>query len=242
MSKILFLDIETSPNRVFSWGLGKVYLRPENIIEERKIICISYKWAGEKKVTSINWGKNQNDKSLLQKISKVLLEADEIVAHNGDKFDLKWINGRLLYHNLSPLGPLTSSDTLKMSRKVFYLNSQKLNYLSQYMKLGKKAVTGGYSLWKNIVLNKCPKALKKMIKYCEQDVKLLEKVYNRIVKFSPNIKRKSKFPKVHAICINCKSANLIKYGTYTSKIGKKYQKFMCHDCGTGFKSEIQLDD
>ena len=61
--KILLLDIEVSPNIVSSWRIGsKVFLSPDNIIKERAVICVAYKWYGEKKTYSIQWD-NGNDLS-----------------------------------------------------------------------------------------------------------------------------------------------------------------------------------
>lgn len=90
--KRLFYDIETSFNIIadFSCGYNKI-IRPNQIIKERQIICISYKWEDEYEVHSLDWGKRQCDKALLKKFVKVIGEADELVAHNGDRFDIKWI-------------------------------------------------------------------------------------------------------------------------------------------------------
>ena len=64
--KRLFFDIETSPMIVYSWRVGwKLTIPPENIIEDWKIICISYKWEHEKKVKNLVWDKNQCDKQML---------------------------------------------------------------------------------------------------------------------------------------------------------------------------------
>ena len=52
--KRLFYDIETSPNIGFFWGAGyKVNISHDNIIKERAIICICYKWEGQDTVHSI---------------------------------------------------------------------------------------------------------------------------------------------------------------------------------------------
>jgi hypothetical protein len=49
--KRLFFDIETSPNIGYFWRAGyKLNIGHENIIEERKIICISYKSGSIKKI------------------------------------------------------------------------------------------------------------------------------------------------------------------------------------------------
>ena len=88
--KRLFYDIETSPMVCYSWRIGwNLTLSHSNIIDNWKIICVSYKWEGSDKVYNLKWDKNQDDKTLLEKFVKVLNQADEIVAHNGDRFDIK---------------------------------------------------------------------------------------------------------------------------------------------------------
>lgn len=236
--KTLFIDIETSPNIGLFWRPGrKISIGPENIIRERGIICICYKWKGESTVHSLTWNKRQCDRSMLKRISRIMLKADEIVGHNGDKFDIKFIQGRLLYHNLPPLGPLSTTDTLKQSRKVFLLNSQKLDYLGTYMKLGKKLDTGGFSLWKDILLNKSESAMLKMVKYCKQDVLLLEKVYDRVLQHAPRFNKsvakqyKNVIKAEHPECAVCLGKHIKKNSKYTTVGGARYQTYMCHDCG-----------
>lgn len=177
--KKLIFDIETSPNIVFSWSIGhKINLSPENIIKERAIICISYKWEDDSKVYSLRWN-NGCDKQLLTDFIKVLNTANEVVTHNGNSFDLKWVFGRALYHKLNIKNSFKRTDTLLMARRQFRLNSNKLNYISKFLGLGSKINTT-YDLWKDIVLKNDKKALDSMVKYCENDVILLEKVYNKL--------------------------------------------------------------
>ncbi len=88
--KRLFFDIETSPNIVFSWNVGyKLQIGHDNILKERAVICICYKWEGEDTVHSLEW-KRGDDKSLITKFLKVILKADEVIGHNGDNYDIKW--------------------------------------------------------------------------------------------------------------------------------------------------------
>lgn len=241
--KILILDIETSPNIVYSWRVGrKINLTPENIIKERAIICVSYKWDSDKKPKTIYWDDNQCDRKLLKELSKIIIKADEIVTQNGESFDLKWINGRLAFHSLDPLGPLTSSDTLRLARKVFYLNSFKLDYMGDFFKLGRKKETGGFQLWKDIMETNCPKALKKMGKYCEQDVMLLERIYEKILRYNPSINKGRALTGDKESCPNCALASTQKWGIYTTRAGLRYQKYRCTTCGTVFKLTTQLKD
>ena len=183
--KRLLYDIETSPNIVFSWNIGrKCYLDMENIIKERAIICISYKWEDEKEVHCLTWDKG-NDKEMLKKFVKILDSADETVTHNGDNYDLKWVRARCLFYGIPAPVKVNSIDTLKMARAQFRLNSNKLNYIAQFLGLGKKVDTGGFNLWKEICLDNSKEAMDKMVEYCMGDVELLEKVYKVLRNYSP---------------------------------------------------------
>ena len=48
MTKILFLDAETSPNSAFVWGLFKQNIGINQMIDSIRVMCWSAKWAGEK--------------------------------------------------------------------------------------------------------------------------------------------------------------------------------------------------
>jgi len=191
--KKLFFDIETSFNIVASWNVGRdIDLSPESIIEERKIITICYKFSDSKKIYSLSWDGNNDDKKMLQQFSKIMDSADIIVGHNGDSFDIKHIRTRCIYHKI-PISPkFNSIDSLKMARSGFKFNSNKLNYLGQFLGEGKKLDTGGFQLWKDVVINKSKKALSKMINYCKGDIILLERVYNRLQEYSPEKKFRMK--------------------------------------------------
>jgi DNA polymerase elongation subunit (family B) len=190
--KRLFFDIETSPNIVFSWRVGnKINLTPDNIIEERAIICISYKWEGEDKVYSLKWD-NGDDKDMLAKFAKIMDSADVVIGQNSDRFDIKWVRARCIYHQIPLSAKFNSLDTLKMAKAGFNFNSNKLDYMGQYLGVGQKIHTG-YDLWKRICLHNDKEALQDMITYCEQDVRLLEEVYNKLQDYVPVKKFKFRF-------------------------------------------------
>jgi DNA polymerase elongation subunit (family B) len=109
--KRLYFDIETSPNIGFFWQSGyKLNIGYQNILKERAIICICYKWEGEKDVQAFTWDKKQSDKKMLQDFIKVVDTADELVGHNGDKFDLSWIRTRCLFHGIQMFPNYTTID------------------------------------------------------------------------------------------------------------------------------------
>jgi DNA polymerase elongation subunit (family B) len=241
-SKILIFDIETSPNIVYCWQTGfKLNIGPENIIDERQVICISYKWLGERKVHTLSWDYKKTDtkdKQILKKFSKVYSEADMIVGHNGDNFDIKWIKTRILFHGLAPLPIIKQYDTLKVCRSQFKLNSNKLDYIAKFLgNEGKSPMCFGD--WKKIMEGDS-KSLKKMIKYCEQDVNVLEKVYKEISRYVPGKVNKTILTKFDGSCPEC-SSKINKHGLYMTETGR-YQRYRCtnHECRRTWKDTRML--
>lgn len=191
--KRLFFDIETAPNIAYVWETGYRIRVPHNhLLEERQIICISYKWWGENKVHNIYWYDKdglRSDLELLKKFIPILTSADEVVAHYGDGFDIPMIAGRAAYHNLKFPTKFRSFDTKKKIKAQFKLNSYSLDYCTKFFNVaGKKMSTGGFDLWadllQNIDLNLKEKMKDKMIEYCNRDVIALEDLYNRIQRYT----------------------------------------------------------
>lgn len=238
--KILFYDIEVSYGLAKAWRPGyKVRLTQDNFITVPKIICISYKWNNSDKVETVQWDSNQNDKLLLKQFIPELNKADFIVAHNGDKFDLPWIRTRALAHNLQMYPKYSTVDTLKISRYNHRLPSNRLDDIGEYFGLGRK-IKVDFSLWDKIILEKSDKALEQMVSYCEQDVRLLEKVYN---KFSTQ-----ELPKLHNGVLQGSTKNtspftggtnleLIK--TTTTKAGTIKRLMLCKDSDKYFEMSNQ---
>ena len=83
---IAFIDLETSPNISYAWGKWEQNI-PE-VIQDWYIICFAVKWnKGKTKVyKKIDY---KTYKKFTNKLWEVFDEADVIVAHNGDKFDIK---------------------------------------------------------------------------------------------------------------------------------------------------------
>jgi hypothetical protein len=178
----LFFDIETSPNVVLSWRIGyKINLDHDNILNERAIICIGYKWEGDDTVYALHWDQHQDDKAMLTRFIAIANEADELVAHNGDGFDLPWVKTRCIYHGLPTMPDYKTVDTLQWARRRFLFNSNRLDYIAKFLGMGGKLKTE-FGLWKAIVLKNDRKALARMIEYCKKDVALLEQVWLRMSK------------------------------------------------------------
>lgn len=229
--KRLFFDIETSPNVVFSWNVGyKLNIPPDNILKERAVICICWKWEGESKVHELHWD-NGDDKELLTKFSFILNSADEIIGHNSDNYDVKWVRTRCIYHGIPMFPDYTQIDTLKLAKAGFRFNSNKLDYIGGFLGVGNKMDTGGFSLWKSIILDNDEKAMAKMIKYCKVDVIRLQQIYNKLNVYS---KHKTHvgvlMGKNKCSCPNCGSNNYYHQGKVISALGTIKHRMQCKDC------------
>lgn len=187
--KKLFIDIEVTPDIVYSWGIGhKVNLSHESIIQERQVICVAYKWEGENKIYCVEWD-NGDDRELLKKVSSLIYQADDIIGHNVQEFDIKFLRGRCLYHGIPFPQKLNIIDTYKESKNLFRLNSMRLDYLGKFLFSQGKTKTD-FQMWKDITENnsKYTESLNKMVKYCKDDVSLLVEVYNKIKGYLPEKK------------------------------------------------------
>jgi uncharacterized protein YprB with RNaseH-like and TPR domain len=237
--KRLFFDIETSPNIGLFWEAGyKKNIDYSNIIKERAIICICWKWEDEVEVHEVHWDSKQNDKTLLEKFIKITAQADELVGHNGDRFDLAWIRTRCLYHRIDMFPRYVTIDTLKVARSSFRFNSNRLNYIADYLGIGQKIKTT-FSLWKDIVLHKDKNAMRDMITYCKQDVELLEKVFKEL--------NNHMLPKTHygvifgndrSSCPECGSDDLVISQRRVMASGIKKIQYKCKTC---FKMHSKTD-
>ena len=226
--KRLFFDAETSPNIGFFWKAGyDLKVTHECIIEERALICICWKWEGQDRVYSLQWDENQSDEALLRKFVPELLKADEAIAHNGDRFDIPWVRTRCIYYGIPFPPQVTTIDTLKSARGKFNFNSNKLDYIGKYLGLGGKAPTGGFDTWKDIKLKKCPKAMAKMIRYCKQDVRLLEQIFDRM---NPYLPAKTALSCEARACPECGEQMVISK-TRVTAAGYKQAQLRCKECG-----------
>jgi len=236
--RVLLLDIETSPNKAYAWGLWHELRSTTFLTSNWFIMCWCAKWLNDKKGImsasiheSSTYKKDpENDKELLLKLQKLLDEADIVIAHNGIKFDCKKINTRFIMNDIKPPSPYKILDTLKATRASFSFTSNRLDDLGKFLKVGKKIDTGGFDLWKRC-LNGDKKSWDKMVKYCKQDVILLEKVYKKIrpfIKHHPN--SGVYLDHIRPVCPKC-GKDKIWYRGFAYTAAGKFRRFQCIKCG-----------
>jgi hypothetical protein len=241
--KIMIWDIETSFMLVAVFGLKNDYINPDNIVKDWSILCGAWKWLGNDEVHTICVDPlhPDDDMEVVEKLRAAVEEADIIVHHNGDRFDVKKLMARVIQYGLPPVPPLVTVDTLKEVRKVAGFTSNKLDYLGLSLDTGQKMETSK-NLWLKILkgnLKVRTKALQEMLAYNIQDVHLLEKVYLRLrpyMKSHPNL---GLFTPEVDVCPSCGGTNLQKQGVRHTRTSI-YQRFQCQDCGSWSKSSKAL--
>lgn len=218
--RILLFDIETTPIVAYVWGLYE-----QNVIqvkEEWRILSVAYKWLGEKGVTFVRAPKD--DKKVCEVIHYLFDQADVVVAHNGNSFDIKKCQARFLVHGLLPPSPFKSVDTKLVAKRHFGFNSNKLDSLGEATKEGRKVKHEGFELWLKCMAND-QAAWKRMETYNKRDVQLLERLYLRMMPYMTT------YPRLHpgAVCQHCGSDKVQYRGVYPAK--REARRFICRNCG-----------
>jgi predicted PolB exonuclease-like 3'-5' exonuclease len=167
-------------------------------------------------------------KTMLKSIHNLIEEADVVVHYNGLRFDMPMLNKEFLEAKMQPPSPVKHIDLLRVVKSNFRFVSNKLDYVSQRLGLGKKTAHEGHELWLK-VMNNDRAAWKRMEEYNKNDVVLLEKLYDRLkgwVKQHPNHNAYS----ANTCCPNCGSRKLHKRGEVRSRVSI-FQRYQCVDCG-----------
>jgi DNA polymerase elongation subunit (family B) len=229
-SRIVLLDIETAPS------LGWVWEKYEtNVIDFKRdwyVLSFAYKVMGEKKVQVRGlidypgYKKDmENDEALINDLWKVFDEADIIIGHNGDRFDIRKSNSRFISHKLPPPSPYKTVDTLKIARRIFKFDSNKLDDLGRYLGVGRKLPHTGFHLWKGCMTGD-PQSWKLMKKYNGHDIELLEKVYFLMRAWTPTHPNVNKG---EVACPKCGSIDVQKRG-FSYTLLRQKQRFQCLSC------------
>lgn len=233
--KVLLVDIETVMMKGYFWnGKYKQTISDEQIIEDWNIVAWAAKWLFSPDiiadVQTSEEAVNRDDNRLLKGIWDLMDEADILIAHNGDRFDIRKLNSRFIEYGYLPPSPYRSIDTLKIAKRYFAFSSYALPYICSKLGIEGKFDTR-YSLWKECLKGDL-KALEYMSKYNVQDVKILEEVY---LKFRPWIKSHPNLALYmevdEEVCSNCGSVDLIDKGKYYTTNVNLYKSLCCENCG-----------
>lgn len=233
LPKVLLFDLETAPILAHVWRLWKQDVGINQIVSDFFIISWSAKWLFSDTVMSNRLTSKealeQDDSRIVKNLWTLLNEAEIVIAHNGQYFDVPKINARFILHGLPPTSPYQIIDTLKVAQKEFGFSSNKLDYLCRLFGIEGKLETN-FELWAGCVKGD-EQSLTKMEAYNRHDVEMLEELYLKIrgwIKSHPNLQLYMEADE--QVCPNCGSDYLKENGFYYTQTGK-FQAFSCLSCG-----------
>lgn len=241
MPRLLMWDCETSPIISYNWG---IYDQTAiEVIEDTQILCFAYKWFGDRRTRVIGQddfksykpGLN-NDKHVIEALRGLFDEADVVIAHNGNSFDQKIAQARMMHYDLDPPTPYKQIDTKLVARRYGRFTSNKLDHLNKGFGFEGKIETGGFATWKGCLAGD-PKSWAKMKRYNKKDVDELEKLYLRLRPWISNHPHIGILKAEREACPNCGGITLVKNGSYTSRVGR-YQVWRCQTCRAHPRSRL----
>lgn len=227
--RILVVDIETKLIDVRAFGIRDQYLDLKQIVDipksARTIHCIGWKWLGERRTHVLSeW--EHGYEGMIEAIRDLLDEADAVVGFNHVNFDMKKMRGQFALLGIDYPKPPTNIDIFKTVRQMGFPSS-KLDYIAQAFGIGRKVKHPGFEMW-NDALDGCPKAQRKMAKYCAGDIRLTEDVYYRLRPYIENHPRlRDRSP--HS-CATCGSDHVTSQGWKRTK-HFRVQSLKCQSCG-----------
>lgn len=204
------------------------------IIKPGSTLCWSAKWVGEDDIYFDSVHRN-SEEGMVENIWKMLDEADVVLHYNGTKFDLPTLNKEFVSLGLPPPSPYKQIDLLKTCRRQFKLASNKLDYVAQFLGLGKKTQHKGHELWLGC-MNGDNASWKIMEEYNINDVVLLEALYHRLLPWIKNHPNWSVFTG-NLVCPTCNGKHYHSRGTAVTGAGV-YTRYQCQapTCGQWFRS------
>ena len=253
LPKILLFDIETALMEVYVWGLYKQRIPHTNIIKDKDgsekswfVLSWAAKWLFDDNVQSDivtpSESKSRNDKRILKSIWKLLDEAEIVIGHNLDRFDIRKLNARFIDNDINPPSPFRSIDTLKVARKEFAFVSYKQDFLTKHFELENKLKTE-FQLWVDCMQGDQAR-LDEMAKYNRHDVMGLEQVY---LKLRPYIKNHPNLGVLvdMDVCPNCGCEYLDETDSVYFTTANKFPVYRCQGCKTPYirgKKNVNQDD
>lgn len=246
--KVLVYDIETAPGEVYAFSPIIRYAPYSQWKRMPFMLQWSAAWLHGGPVVSDTVTpqevRDRNDSRIVDSIASLVREADIVLAHNGDTFDIPWVRGRAWLNDLPPLGPVASIDTKKLSAKDFAQPHNNLDALISE-RLGRRKIKTDISWWSQIIETAeagddeaCTRHLNRMLRYCRKDTRDLRDLFKTMI---PHVHRLPRLVDTTdtMVCPTCGSTDLQKRGKRRTK-AFSYQQYQCNSCGR-YPSEKNQD-
>jgi len=223
--------------RILVWDIEAASLEAE----WGRVFCVGYKFLGDRKPTIISCLDAPNyeddpgsDRYVLEEFSKVYNEAHITVAHYGKKYDLPYVQTRLLFHGLPVLPPTPLVDTWRCARDNLRLKSNRLANIVDFLDVTRKTPLRP-SVWRAAAAGHKP-SLRYIEDHCRADIEALAETYvllRPLMTRHPNVNIAALNLMGLDACPKCGAGaeNLQRRGRYTS-LARVCARFQCQSCGS----------
>jgi hypothetical protein len=230
--------------RIRAWDIESTNLKADY----GRILCFGWKDVGKGKTRVISVmdypgfeDDPTDDGPLVKDIAKILTDSECWLTWYGSRFDVPFVNSRLLQHKLAPLPPVPHIDGWKVASAKLKLHSNRLASVCAFLGVEDKTPIDQHQ-WVRATAGHRP-SLRYVIAHCKQDVAVTEQAYiplRPLIDSHPNMGLSDGHPNA---CGACGSRRLTRQGFRQSKT-RTYARFQCQDCGMwlrGLKSEERAE-
>lgn len=127
-----------------------------------------------------------DDRQLVKDIRDELDDADILVSWNGRRFDIPFLNGRLMAWNEKTLKPHKHCDIMYQSRYKMKLHSSRLAAVQSFLGLEDEKTEMKPKMWMKAVTGD-KQSMNYIIDHCIRDVLVLNEAYEKLKHFVTNV-------------------------------------------------------
>lgn len=201
--KVLYFDIETAPYKMtyegFELRVRSGWLDWHNIDKPFFIISWAAAWVnfeGKEKIVSGavtgTEAKRRTDKRHLWELWELVNNADYVVGHNSNLFDIKKMETRLILNNMPQPAEYAKRDTLQIVKRRFKAESNAMDYWCKLFKAEQKEHMVKED-WLEVTKGN-QKIIDKMVHYNRGDVRRGIVLLKKIVKYIESNSKVKVFP------------------------------------------------
>lgn len=250
--RVLMLDIETTPDKNYTWGRFNVNIGINQTIEAGSMTCFAAKWYGQDEIEFYSEWDDGGHLQMVIEAWRLLDEADVVVHFYGSRFDIPHMNTEFVKLGFPPPSPFKQIDLKMVVGHKFKFSSNKLEFVSRVLGLEGKVEHEGFPLWDKLMNEtrrngEKPYSLEveldakvRMEIYNKRDVFLLDEVYEALLPWIANHPHRHLY-EVGRGCPTCgaDADYLVNAGFYTTKLSK-FDQYRCTICNSYFRSNKRL--
>ena len=243
-ARILLVDIETAPAKVYAFGLFNQNFSLAQVIEPDRMLGFSAKWY-KARGRAKWWDERGGRTEMLTAIRDLLDEADVVVGYNSRRFDVPWIRGELASEGIDQPSPFKQIDLYQVAKKNMRFISHKLDWVSEKLLGDNKVSHSGFRLWADCMAGD-EKAWNLMRRYGIKDTDLLEPLLDELIQFTPQAVNLGNYAPDDdkRRCSHCGKADTLQSRGVERTAQSQYRRYWCNTntggCGGWSRSTLRL--